>query len=79
MSHMVNCVKLKKQAPGLKFPPFPNALGKKIFENISQEAWDDWIKYQTMIINENRLNLSDLSSRQYLTQQMEIYFFGDND
>ena len=51
MSHMVHCVKLGKEAPGLKFPPFPNELGKRIYNNVSQEAWDGWLRYQTMIIN----------------------------
>ncbi|WP_367421594.1 oxidative damage protection protein [Snodgrassella alvi] len=77
MSHMVHCVKLGKEAPGLKFPPFPNELGKRIYDNVSQEAWDGWLRYQTMIINENRLSLADPRARQYITQQMENYFFGD--
>lgn len=77
MSHMVHCVKLGKEAPGLKFPPFPNELGKRIYDNVSREAWDGWLRYQTMIINENRLSLADPRARQYITQQMENYFFGD--
>lgn len=77
MSHMVHCVKLGKEAPGLKFPPFPNELGKHIYNNVSQEAWDGWLRYQTMIINENRLSLADPRARQYITQQMENYFFGE--
>lgn len=77
MSHMVHCVKLGKEAPGLKFPPFPNELGKRIYDNVSKEAWDGWLRYQTMIINENRLSLADPRARQYITQQMENYFFGD--
>ena len=55
MTRMVNCIKLGKEAPGLKFPPLPNDLGKRIFENVSQEAWDAWTRHQTMLINENRL------------------------
>lgn len=74
---MVHCVKLGKEAPGLKFPPFPNELGKRIYNNVSQEAWDGWLRYQTMIINENRLSLADPRARQYITQQMENYFFGE--
>ncbi|MGE9658149.1 oxidative damage protection protein [Snodgrassella alvi] len=77
MSHMVHCVKLGKEAPGMKFPPFPNELGKRIYNNVSQEAWDGWLRYQTMIINENRLSLADPRARQYITQQMENYFFGE--
>ena len=77
MSHMVHCVKLGKEAPGMKFPPFPNELGKRIYDNVSQEAWEGWLRYQTMIINENRLSLADPRARQYITQQMENYFFGE--
>ena len=77
MSHMVHCVKLGKEAPGMKFLPFPNELGKRIYDNVSQEAWDGWLRYQTMIINENRLSLADPRARQYITQQMENYFFGE--
>lgn len=77
MSHMVHCVKLGKEAPGMKFPPFPNELGKRIYDNVSQEAWDGWLRYQTMIINENRLSLADPRARHYITQQMENYFFGE--
>lgn len=75
---MVQCVKLGKQAVGLKFPPLPNELGKRIFDNVSQEAWAGWMQRQTMIINENRLNLAEAAAREYIYQQMEEYFFGDN-
>ncbi|MBR6026796.1 MAG: oxidative damage protection protein [Neisseriaceae bacterium] len=75
--HLVHCVKLGKEAVGLKFPPLPNELGKRIFDNVSQEAWDAWMRQQTMLINENRLNLADHKAREYIAQQMEIYFFGN--
>ena len=74
---MVHCIKLDKEAPGLKFPPLPNALGNRIYENVSQEAWDGWLRYQTMIINENRLSLADPRAREYISEQMENYFFGE--
>ncbi|MDF7676346.1 oxidative damage protection protein [Neisseriaceae bacterium ESL0693] len=77
MTHMVHCVKLGKEAPGLKFPPLPNALGKRIYDHVSQEAWDGWLRYQTMLINENRLSLADPRARQYIAQQLENYFFGE--
>ena len=71
MTRMVNCIKLGKEAVGLKFPPLPNELGKRIFENVSQEAWDAWKRHQ------NRLSLADPRAREYLAQQMENYFFGE--
>jgi Fe-S cluster biosynthesis and repair protein YggX len=75
MTRMVNCVKLGVEAEGLDFPPIPGELGQKIFDNVSKEAWQSWMKQQTMIINENRLNLSDEASRKYLRQQLEYFFF----
>ena len=57
--------------------PYPGALGKRIWEEVSKQAWADWMKQQTMLVNENRLNLADLRARQYLARQMEKHFFGD--
>ena len=76
MVRMVQCVKLRREAVGLDFPPYPGELGKRIFEKVSREAWADWIKHQTMLVNENRLNLSDIKARKYLAEQMEEHFFG---
>lgn len=73
---MVHCIKLGKEAEGLAFQVYPGELGKKIFDNVSKEAWADWIKLQTMLVNENRLNLADARARQYLARQMEQHFFG---
>ena len=70
MTRMVQCVKLGKELPGLKFAPLPNALGQKIFDNVSQEAWNGWLSYQTMLINENRLSLADARAREYISVQM---------
>ena len=79
MARMVNCVKLGHEAEGLDRPTYPGELGKRIFENVSKEAWQGWIKHQTMVINENRLNLADASARKMLAEQMEQYFFGDGE
>lgn len=76
MTRMVHCVKLGREAEGLAFPPVPGELGKKIFDNVSKEAWAAWTRHQTMLINENRLNLADPQARKYLMAQMENYFFG---
>ena len=77
MARMVKCVKLGHEAEGLDRPTYPGELGKKIYENVSKEAWQGWIKHQTMLINENRLNLADAGARKYLAQQMEKHFFGE--
>ncbi|MFC3534061.1 oxidative damage protection protein [Vogesella facilis] len=76
MARMVNCVKLGREAEGMDFPPLPGALGQRVFDNVSKEAWQGWLRYQTMLINENRLSLADQRARQYLAAQLEAYFFG---
>ena len=76
MPRMVNCVKLQREAEGLDFPPYPGELGKRIFEQVSKEAWKQWLEHQNMLVNENRLNLADRKARDYLAQQMEQHFFG---
>lgn len=75
MGKMIQCVKLNCEAEGLDFPPVPGELGQKLLANVSKEAWSAWLNHQTMIINENRLNLADESARRYLRQQLEYYFF----
>ena len=77
MARMVKCVKLGKEAEGLDRPTYPGELGKRIYENVSKEAWAQWLKHQTMLVNENRLNLADAKARKYLVEQMEKHFFGD--
>ena len=76
MARTVNCVKLGREAEGLDRPMYPGPLGQRIYENVSKEAWDMWLKHQTMLVNENRLNLADQRAREYLKRQMENFFFG---
>lgn len=76
MARMVQCIKLRREAEGLDYQVYPGELGKRIFENVSKEAWSEWIKHQTTLVNENRLNLSDIKARQYLATQLEAHFFG---
>jgi Fe-S cluster biosynthesis and repair protein YggX len=73
---MVKCVKLGREAEGMEFPPYPGPLGKRIWESVSKEAWAQWLKQQTMLVNENRLNLADQRARKYLMEQTERHFFG---
>jgi len=75
MARTVHCVKLNKEAEGLDFQPYPGDLGKKIFENISKEAWQSWLQQQTMLINEYRLSMIDPKSREFLAKEMEKFFF----
>ena len=76
MARMVQCVKLGRQAEGLDFQPYPGELGKRIYEQVSKEAWRLWLEHQKMLVNENRLSLADAKARKYLLEQTENYFFG---
>ena len=77
MARMVHCVKLGKEAEGLDYAPLPGPLGKKVYDNVSKEAWDEWIKLQTMMVNEYQFNLADAKVRKHLLEQMQKYLFGD--
>lgn len=76
MSRKVHCVKLGKQAEGLDFAPWPGELGRRLFENVSKEAWQDWLRQQTILINEYKLNPLQAEHKKYLAEQMEAWFFG---
>ncbi|HFB64699.1 MAG TPA: oxidative damage protection protein [Aeromonadales bacterium] len=76
MTHLVHCKKLNQQLPGLGFKPYPGDLGEKIYQNISQKAWQQWLQHQTMMINEKRLSLADTEAQQYLAEEMEKFLFG---
>ena len=77
--NLINCIKLNKQLEGLERAPYPGELGKKILNSVSKEAWQMWLDHQTMLINENNLNLFEESSQKYLKEQMDKYFFSDDD
>ncbi len=77
MTRMVHCIKLGREAEGLKMPPYPGDLGKRIFEQVSQQAWQDWLRHQTMLINEYRLTPVEPKARQFLETEMEKFFFGE--
>lgn len=77
MPRTIQCSYLKREAEGMDYAPYPGELGKRIYASISKEAWAAWMKHQTMLVNENRLNLADAKARQYLARQMENHFFGD--
>ncbi len=79
MSRMVFCQRLKKDAEGLDFQLYPGELGKKIFDNISKEAWAQWQSKQTMLINEKKLNMMNQEDRQLLETEMVKYLFEGHD
>ncbi len=77
MARMVNCIKLGKEGEGLDYLPYPGELGKKIYTNVCKEAWQLWIRHQTILINEYRLTPVEPKARQFLEGEMEKFFFGE--
>ena len=76
MSRKVHCVKLNKEADRLNTVTYPGELGKRIYEQVSQEAWQMWLSHQTMLINEYRLTPIEPKAREFLEEEMEKFFFG---
>lgn len=76
MSRTVYCVKLKQEAEGLARAPMPGDLGQRIYEQVSKQAWSEWVAHQTRLINEYQLALSESSARKFLAAEMEKFFFG---
>ena len=77
MTRTVQCIKLGREAEGLRAPPYPGELGRRIYTAVSQEAWGGWLKHQTMLINEYRLTPIDPKNRKFLEEEMEKYLFGE--
>ncbi len=76
MSRTVKCVVLGTESEGLDRPPYPGELGQRIYENVSKEGWQRWVKHQTMLLNEYRLTPIDPKARKFLVAEMEKFFFG---
>ncbi|ALS96980.1 oxidative damage protection protein [Lacimicrobium alkaliphilum] len=79
MSRTVFCQYLNKEAEGLDFQLYPGELGKRIFDNISKQAWTEWQKKQTMLINEKKLNMMDAEHRAMLEKEMQAFLFEGKD
>lgn len=75
----MQCIKLGCEAEGLDRPTYPGDLGQRIFDQVSKEAWREWVEHQTRLINEYRLVLADPKARDFLAKEMEKYFFGGGD
>ncbi len=76
MTRTVNCVLLGREAEGLERQPYPGELGQRIYEQVSKQAWQQWLAHQTMLINEYRLVVIEPQAREFLREQMEQFFFG---
>lgn len=79
MARMVYCQVLKTEAEGLDKPPHPGELGKRIYENVSKEAWKKWLERLAIIINENRLNTADPETIELIEKHMVGFLFGEGD
>lgn len=75
MPRTVYCQYLKREAPGLERVPYPGELGKRIYENISAQAWQEWVRHQTMLLNEYRLSPIEPKARKFLVEEMEKFLF----
>jgi len=77
MAHMVQCVRYKTELQGLDEPPFDSPLGQKIYDHVSQRAWNDWLEHQKMLLNEYRLQPWKREAQEFLVEQMNQFFFGE--
>ena len=75
MSRTINCVMLGEGAEGLDYSPYPGDLGQRIYDNVSNEAWQRWLGHQTILINEYRLSPIEPDARKFLEAEMEKFFF----
>ena len=75
MARMVNCVKLGRELPGLEKPPYPGELGQRIYDNVSQQAWEMWLQQATILLNHYGLSLADERAQEFMRTQMEEFFF----
>ncbi len=78
MSRQVFCRKYQTEMDGLDFAPFPGAKGEEFFNNVSKQAWGEWLKHQTTLINEKRLNVFEPDAKKFLEEQREKFFSNDD-
>ena len=78
MTRTVFCRKYQQDLEGLERPPYPGPKGQELFEHVSKQAWQEWLKHQTMLINEKQLNMMDASARSYLSEQLEKFLSGED-
>lgn len=71
----VTCARCGKDGPRMAKAPLRNELGQRVFENVCQDCWDQWLKFQTALINHHGLDVRDQPARDFLMAQMEGFFF----
>jgi len=75
---LVKCIKFGTELPGLDTAPVPSDLGKKVYENVSKQAWQEFLDYFKMVVNEYRLDLTSPMADQVFEQKIQEYFFSEN-
>ena len=76
MPRTIYCSYLQRESEGLDRVPYPGELGQRIYDNISKDAWQQWVRHQTMLLNEYRLSPIDPKARKFLVEEMEKFLFG---
>ena len=79
MARTVNCVFLGREAEGLEKPPYPGDIGQRIFDNVSREAWQQWLERSVMIINEYQLNSADSANQELIENHMVGFLFREGE
>ena len=77
MARIIRCRKLQSDLPGMPYKPFNDALGDRIYNEISMDAWKMWVEHSKMIVNEYRLDLTSPEAHKTLKEQCEAFFFGE--
>ena len=71
----IQCSRCGQPGPQLAKPPLRNELGDRVFASICQRCWDQWLRYQTVLINHNGLDVRDRPAREFLMVNMEAFCF----
>ena len=71
--NQVFCQKYQRLLPAMAKAPMPGPVGQQLQQQYSQQAWDEWLKLQTMLINEKQLSLMDPAARSYLGEQRQKF------
>ena len=79
MSRTIFCTFLQRDAEVQDFQLYPGEVGKRIYNEISKEAWAEWMKKQTMLINEKKLNMMNVDDRKLLEAEMIKFLFEGHD
>jgi len=77
MARTVKCAKLQRELPAMPYKPFNDALGERIYNEISMDGWKLWIEHSKMLVNEYRLDLTQVAAHKQLKEQCEQFLFGD--